>query len=134
MLLRDKPLNVNMDLIPAVQDCRYIEAAMENGLTYITVYVPQGQKIGSLAYIYKLRFLTALLQRVQLLRSQLQHVVLLGDFNILPTDLDMFNPNSKDWLTDCMITPEERGWFKDLVATEYTDIYRALHPSVCRFT
>ena len=83
MLLHDKPLNVNMDLIPAVQDCRYIEATMQNGLTYITVYVPQDQKTGSLAYIYKLRFLTALLHRV----------VLLSDFNILPTDFDMFNPN-----------------------------------------
>jgi exodeoxyribonuclease-3 len=58
------------------------------------------------------------------------HVVLLGDLNLTPTDQDTFNPNSKEWLTDCMNNPEERGWFQSVLTLGYQDIFRVLHPDV----
>jgi exodeoxyribonuclease-3 len=117
-----------------MDDCRYLEARMDTGIVYITVYVPQGQKIGSEKFTYKLRFFAALLTRLQDLLSQNLHVVLLGDLNLTPTDQDTFNPNSKEWLTDCMNTPKERGWFQSVLTLGYQDVFRVLHPDVRRYT
>jgi exodeoxyribonuclease-3 len=134
LLLQKKPIDINVTLLPDMDDCRYLEARMDTGIVYITVYVPQGQKIGSEKFTYKLRFLAALLTRLQDLLSQNLHVVLLGDLNLTPTDQDTFNPDSKEWLTDCMNTPKERGWFQSVLTLGYQDAFRVLHPDVRRYT
>jgi exodeoxyribonuclease-3 len=86
LLLQKKPIDINVTLLPDMDDCRFLEASMDTGIVYITVYVPQGQKIGSEKFTYKLRFLAALLNRLQDLLSQNLHVALLGDLNLTPTD------------------------------------------------
>ena len=134
LLLQKKPVAINVTLLPDMDDCRYLEAQMDTGIVYVTVYVPQGQKIGSDKFIYKLRFLAALLTRLQDLLAQKFHVVLLGDLNLTPTDQDTFNPTSKEWLTDCMNTPEERGWFQSALQLGFQDTFRVHHPDLRRYT
>ena len=96
MFLKTEPIRISTILLhDDQQDCRYIEVEMSDNTVYINVYVPQGQKVGSEKYDYKLKFIKALRDRVELLDKSC-HVVLLGDINIASTDDDMYNPGLKE--------------------------------------
>jgi exodeoxyribonuclease III len=61
----------------------------------------------------------------ELLSTEAQ-VVLAGDYNVMPTELDVYKPER--WLDDALFRPEVRAAFRDLVAQGWTDALRALHP------
>jgi len=101
-------------------------AATINGVRIIDVYIPNGQEVGSEKYAYKMGWLQALKKYVQ--NELLTHpkLVLLGDYNIAPADIDIHDPSR--WTEKIMCTTEERKHFEDMLAMGLRDSLRELHP------
>ncbi len=103
---------------------RWIEATVD-GLRVASVYVVNGQAVGSEPWGEKLRFLHAMGERLAALRAR--KLVVMGDFNIAPHDVDVYDPEAFAGSTH--VTPEERAALAALSAAGgVVDAYRALHP------
>ena len=106
------------------EQARWIEATV-GGLRVASVYVVNGQAVGSEPWVEKLRFLHAMRERLAALREQ--ELVVMGDFNIAPHDVDVYDPAAFAGSTH--VTPEERGALAELSAAGgLLDAYRALYP------
>lgn len=113
--------------LPGFQDeqARYIEAVIK-GIRIASLYVPNGMAVGSDKYAYKLDFLKHLYTHVQTLLTYDEALVLGGDFNIAPTDLDVYDPHA--WHEKILCSTLERERFRSLLYLGLTDALRALHP------
>ncbi len=98
----------------------------------ICVYVPNGQALDSDKYQYKITWLTALHRWLQDEIARYPRLVLLGDFNIAPTDLDVHDPQI--WRDGILVSPKERQFLQELISLPLIDAYRALHPDTKQFT
>jgi exodeoxyribonuclease-3 len=104
---------------------RYIEAAV-GGMVVGCLYLPNGNPAPGPKFDYKLRWLERLISyAAELIEGDIP-VVLAGDYNVIPTDLDVYKPER--WLDDALFRPEVRGAFHRLVSQGWTDSVRALHP------
>jgi len=97
----------------------------------VSVYVPNGRAIGTPTFDEKLRFLEAAADRVRDLAAA-GPLVVAGDFNVCPTDLDVYDPAA--FVGDTHVTPEERERFRALLDAGTVDAFRALHPDEPGFT
>ena len=104
---------------------RYIEAACF-GLVVGCLYLPNGNPAPGPKFDYKLRWFDRLARHAAGLLAQDVPVVLAGDYNVMPTDLDVYKPER--WVDDALFRPEVRAAYRDLVAQGWTDSLRALHP------
>ena len=104
-----------------VSTYRFIQINIQN-LVIINVYIHQGQRIGSTAYHDKLTFLTNLLHHITHLQQQQYIVIIAGDFNIMPSDHDLYNANHPEWSIYAMISPEERQAYQRLLNAGFVDI------------
>lgn len=104
---------------------RYIEAIV-NGIVIVCLYLPNGNPAPGPKFDYKLRWLDRLRTRAQELLAHGVPVVLAGDFNVIPTDLDVYKPER--WVDDALFRPEVRDAFHALVAQGWTDALRKLYP------
>lgn len=77
-------------------------------------------------FVYKLEWLKRLTRHAKTLLKQDSPVLLAGDFNVMPTDLDVYKPER--WRNDALFRPEVRKAYHDLVAQGWTDALRKLHP------
>ena len=111
---------------------RRLLAATVDGVRFINVYVPNGQQLDSDKYHYKLRWLHALQQFVAQQMAQYAHVVVLGDFNIMPTDQDIHDPAR--WQGRIMCSDAERACFQQLLQLGLVDSLRSLHPDQPMFS
>jgi exodeoxyribonuclease-3 len=103
---------------------RYIEAAVGD-VVVGCLYLPNGNPAPGPKFDYKLRWLDRLaLHAAQLLASGAP-VVLAGDYNIIPTDIDVYAPER--WVDDALFRPEVRDAFRRLVADEWVDAVRVTH-------
>jgi exodeoxyribonuclease-3 len=110
---------------------RYIEAAV-NGIVVACLYLPNGNPAPGPKYDYKLKWMERLtVHAAELIKSDIP-VVLTGDFNVIPTDLDVYKPER--WLTDALFRPETRVAFDELVAQGWTDAIRSLYPDETIYT
>jgi len=101
-------------------------------LALVNVYIPNGNAIGSEKYVYKLDWLTHLQKFVQ---NQLLHqklLVVLGDFNIAPTDADVYDPAV--WRDQVLVSEAERAHFFQLIDKGLVDSYRLLNQDGREFT
>jgi exodeoxyribonuclease-3 len=114
---------------PAVDEARWIEATL-NGLRVVSVYVPNGREVGSPFYEDKLRFLEATAERIRVLAEQ--PLVVAGDFNVCPTDLDVYDPAA--FVGETHVTPAERERFQRLLEAGVVDAFRELHTDEPGFT
>jgi len=105
---------------------RRLLAASAGDLRIINVYVPNGQEPGSGKYAYKIRWLAALKALLQEELARQPRLVLLGDYNIAPADIDVHNPAR--WRGKIMCTDEERSIFVELIRLGLVDAVRRLHP------
>ncbi|TCR72221.1 exodeoxyribonuclease III [Rhizobium sp. BK376] len=104
---------------------RYIEAAV-NGLLIGCLYLPNGNPAPGPKFGYKLRWFERLQHYARELLDLDVPAMLVGDFNVMPTNLDVYAPER--WRDDALFRPEVREAYAALVAQGWTDAIRHLHP------
>lgn len=112
---------------------RLIRARFE-GLDFISAYFPNGQALDSDKYTYKLRWIDALHDHLQQLRESpaCKALVLAGDFNIAPEDIDTHDPAK--WAGQILCSAAERERFRQLVALGLVDSFRAFEQAPKSFS
>ena len=103
---------------------RYIEAVV-HGVAVAGIYLPNGNPQPGPKFDYKLAWMARLLRRAKALAAQPHPVAILGDFNVIPTDEDVYDP--KAWRKDALMQPEVREAFERLLAQGWTDALRQVH-------
>jgi exodeoxyribonuclease-3 len=116
---------------PRDNQSRYIEAAV-NGLLVGCLYLPNGNPRPGPKFDYKLAWLDRLIAHAASMIDANLPVVLVGDYNVIPTDLDVYKPER--WLDDALFAPEARSGYERLLAQGWTDAIRALHPDQAIYT
>ena len=107
------------------EQARYMEAAID-GVRVATIYLPNGNPAPGPKFDYKLAWMERLNRRAEeLLRDEIP-VVLAGDFNVIPQDIDCYDPPG--WEGDALTRAESRAAFNRLSLLGYTDALRACHP------
>jgi exodeoxyribonuclease III len=104
---------------------RYIEAKVGEVIIGC-LYLPNGNPAPGPRFDYKLRWFERLTEHAASLLMQGAPVVLAGDYNVMPTDLDVYKPER--WVDDALFRPEVRTAFHRLIAQGWTDALRKLHP------
>jgi exodeoxyribonuclease-3 len=110
---------------------RYIEASVL-GFRVASLYLPNGNPAPGEKYEYKLGWMKRLLAHAETLLTSEAPVVLAGDYNICPTDDDVYDP--ANWQADALCRPESRALFRRLAHLGFTEAFRALHPEKGRYT
>jgi exodeoxyribonuclease-3 len=103
---------------------RYLEAAV-NGIVIGCLYVPNGNPAPGPKFDYKLAWMERLIVHAQTLIDLKAPVVLVGDYNVIPTDNDVYKPER--WLDDALFRPEVRLAFNRLMEQGWTDVIRTQH-------
>lgn len=116
---------------PHDEQSRYIEAAVD-GILVGCLYLPNGNPQPGPKFDYKLAWFKRLAAHAKKLLAQDVPVVLAGDYNVAPTELDIYA--SKSWDNDALVQPESRAAYAKLVKQGWTDAIRTLHPGEPMFT
>lgn len=110
---------------------RYIEAAV-NGILIGGLYLPNGNPRPGPKFDYKLAWFNRLIAHgVELIESGLP-AILAGDFNVMPTERDVYKPER--WLDDALFAPEVREAYFHLLGQGWTDALRTMHPNETIYT
>ncbi|MGZ5122174.1 MAG: exodeoxyribonuclease III [Burkholderiales bacterium] len=104
---------------------RYLEADV-NGLVVASIYLPNGNPQPGPKFDYKLAWFERLIGHAGALHESGRPVVLAGDFNVVPTNADIYNAWA--WRWDAVMQPESRAAYKRLLGQGWTDSTRHLHP------
>lgn len=104
---------------------RYIEATIGD-LRVASIYLPNGNPVGTDKYPYKLAFMDRLKARARQLLAEDRPFALGGDYNVIPEPIDCYDP--KAWEEDALFRLETRRKFRELLNLGLTEAYRALHP------
>lgn len=104
---------------------RYLEAAV-GGVLVGSLYLPNGNPVPGPKFEYKLRWFQRLHDYAAELLTLDIPIVLAGDFNVMPTDLDVYAPER--WRDDALFRPKVRKAYAQLVAQGWTYAVRSLHP------
>jgi exodeoxyribonuclease-3 len=104
---------------------RYLEADVD-GLRIASVYLPNGNPVPSPNFDYKQGWMQRLLAHGETLLADGRPTVLAGDFNVVPTNFDIYNAGS--WRFDAVLQPETREKWARFLEQGWVDATRALHP------
>ncbi len=110
---------------PKLEQSRYIEAAI-CGILIGNLYAPNGNPRPGPKFDYKLEWMDRLADHAQDLLDSKVPALLIGDFNVIPTNEDVYKPER--WLKDALFAPEARQRYAELVGQGWTDAIRQLHP------
>lgn len=110
---------------------RYIEGYV-NGIVIGCLYLPNGNPYPGPKFDYKLRWFERLTQHAQSLLDRDMPAILLGDYNVMPTELDVYKPER--WVNDALFRTEVRDAFHKLVGQGWTDALRKIHPNEVIYT
>ena len=116
---------------PADAQARYIEAAAL-GIVVASIYLPNGNPQPGPKFTYKLAWFRRLIAHAAWLREQGVPVVLAGDFNVVPTEFDIYP--SRSYAANALVQPESRAAFRKLLDDGWTDPVRTLHPDEPMYT
>jgi len=116
---------------PADTQSRYLEAAI-HGIVVAGLYLPNGNPQPGPKFDYKLRWMERLIKHARSLVALPHPVVIMGDFNVIPTDADVYDP--KAWRKDALLQPAVRDAYARLLAQGWTDALRACHPDETIYT
>jgi exodeoxyribonuclease-3 len=114
---------------------RYIEAAIDLDGTMVrvaSIYLPNGNPVDTEKYTYKLDWMDCLKAHAENLLSFEEPVVLAGDYNVIPEDGDVYDPDR--WRDDALFRLEVRRKFRELLYLGYTEAYRTLHQEIGRYS
>lgn len=107
------------------EQSRYLEADV-GGTRVACIYLPNGNPAPGPKFDYKLQWLERLGQHARSLLNQKIPAVIAGDFNVIPTELDVYKPGN--WVDDALFRTEVRTAFAELLQQGWTDAVRHLHP------
>jgi exodeoxyribonuclease-3 len=110
---------------PKDHQARYIEAAV-NGLLIASIYIPNGNPQPGPKFNYKLAWMKRFANHAASLKRKGVPVVLAGDYNVAPNDLDIYP--TKSWNKDALVQPKPRKAFGELTSKGWTDALRGLNP------
>jgi exodeoxyribonuclease-3 len=110
---------------------RYIEGTVQ-GVTIGCLYLPNGNPAPGPKFDYKLKWLERLIVHAAELFPSASPVVLAGDFNVIPTERDVYKPER--WVDDALFRVETREAFGRLMQQGWTDAVRTLHPDATIYT
>ena len=110
---------------PNLEQSRYIEAAV-CGILIGNMYAPNGNPWPGPKFDYKLAWLDQLKVHAQELLDSKVPALLIGDYNVIPTDEDVYKPER--WAKDALFAPAAREKYRELVAQGWTDALLELHP------
>jgi exodeoxyribonuclease-3 len=99
---------------------------MVDGIRVVNIYLPNGNPIGTPKFEYKLAWMARLQQQMQSWLQEDAPVLIGGDFNVIPEDIDCHRPEA--WVKDALFQPESRQGYRDMLGLGYVDAFRALHP------
>ena len=116
---------------PEDEHSRYIEATVD-GIVVGCLYLPNGNPAPGPKFDYKLRWLARFLVHAGELVGHASPVVLAGDYNVIPTERDVYKPER--WVDDALFRVEVRTAFTQLLAQGWTDALRTLHPDAVIYT
>ncbi len=110
---------------------RYLEAAID-GILVASLYLPNGNPQPGPKFAYKLAWFERLIAHAAGLVASGHSVVLAGDYNVVPTDADIYSP--ANWLDNALLQPAPREAYARLLAQGWTDALRTRHPHACPYT
>ncbi|HEY9732013.1 MAG TPA: exodeoxyribonuclease III [Drouetiella sp.] len=116
---------------PTDEQSRYIEALVE-GILVCCLYLPNGNPAPGPKFDYKLKWMERLITRGESLVKSQQPTVMLGDYNVIPSDLDALKPER--WVKDALFFPETKEAYQRLLSQGWTDSIRKLYPDEKVFT
>lgn len=137
-LLSLHPVEITARTLPDPADdepARYIEGRLttpKGALTVGGLYLPNGNPIGTEKFAYKISWMDRLTQRARALLAQEEMFVLGGDYNVCPTDADVFNP--AQFADDALCQPQSRAALRTLLNLGLTDAVRAFHVEGPQYT
>jgi exodeoxyribonuclease-3 len=128
-----QPVEIRRELPgdPSDDHSRYLEAAVD-GLVVVCLYLPNGNPQPGPKFEFKLAWFERLIAHAAGLYRSGHPVVMAGDYNVVPTDFDIYNPRS--WLKDALLQPESRERYQRLLQQGWVDAIRHLHPDQAIFT
>jgi exodeoxyribonuclease-3 len=110
---------------------RYIEAVID-GMLIGCLYLPNGNPAPGPKFDYKLKWFQRLTSYAKGLFDRDQPVILAGDYNVIPTELDAYKPER--WVDDALFFPESRAAYAKLLSQGWTDAVRHLYPEESIYT
>jgi len=123
---RQKPANVNFGLPGKTRDNDRLAVAFFDDLVILNAYVPQGQDVDKPQFAYKLEWLKRLKKYLRKNFDPRQRLVLCGDFNVAPDDIDVHDP--KRILGHVSFNPQVWKEYKELLSWGLEDVFRLHHP------
>ncbi len=127
IISKKKAVDIKTDIPDLNDPQRRLLTATIEGIRIVNVYIPNGQEVGSEKYDYKFRWLNAFRNDLFNEISTHEKLLILGDFNIAPADLDVHDP--KRWYGKILCSDPERDMYQSLLALGLTDTIRTLHPT-----
>jgi len=134
ILTRNMPLKEVRRALPGDPEdlhSRYIEAEVANMIVGC-LYLPNGNPYPGPKFDYKLGWFKRLTAHAKSLLAKEIPTVLTGDYNVMPTEIDVYKPER--WTNDALFRTEVREAFKNLVGQGWTDAIRTLHPNEVIYT
>ena len=126
-ILSKRPLEDVITRLPGDdgdEQARYIEAVIGD-LRVASIYLPNGNPVDGPKFPYKLAWMDRLYDHAKGLLALEESLVLGGDYNIAPSDGDVYDPPA--WADDALCRPDSRARFRAILHLGYTEAYRALH-------
>lgn len=129
-----EPFDVKATALPGDSNdkqARYLEIALGD-LTIVNIYLPNGNPVGSPKFDYKLAWMDRLKKRMSALKRNGKAVVIGGDYNVIPEDIDCFS--TRFWKDDALFQPEPRARFRGYLENGYTDAFRKFNEGPGHYT
>ena len=115
----------------ADEQARYVEGTI-GGIRFASIYLPNGNPVGTEKFSYKLGWMKRLQARAETLLRSEGPVVLAGDYNVVPADEDVHDPAA--WADDALCQPESRAAYRSILNLGYADAYRIYNTAPHRYS
>jgi exodeoxyribonuclease III len=104
---------------------RFLETTIAN-TRIVNIYLPNGNPPSSINFAYKLAWMDRLINEMVSWKKNHVPVIIGGDFNVIPEDIDCHKPSS--WMHDALFQPQPRSRYRAMLDLGYADAFRTLHP------